>query len=352
MRHQSSHIGERKGGFIPRLIFWELTQRCNLRCRHCRASAGGEEPIGLPLGKIISIIDDIASSGFRPLLVLTGGEPLERPDLFDIAKYARSAGFPLALASNGTMIDSKTADLIKESGFRRVSISLDGAVESTHDDFRGLPGSFKAALAGMEHVRRAGVEVQINFTVHRKNASELERMADLARSVGAAALHIFMLVPVGCGMDLGEDVRLSPAEYEEVLERFYELTVACRDLELRATCAPHFMRILRKHGVKLPPGARGCLAGTGVCFISHDAKVRPCGYFAADAGDLLKQSFKDIWDNSSLFRDLRDVSLLKGKCGRCEFASVCMGCRARALGTTGDYLDEEPTCLYEPKKRG
>ena len=390
-------------GFKPRLVFWEVTKGCNLRCIHCRATATElMSPDDLPTAKALDIIRQIA--GFAtPILVLSGGEPLYRPDIFELAEYGNSLGLRVALATNGTLVTRDVAERIKRSGIKRVSISLDGSDAATHDSFRGIPGAFDAAVYGMRNLQDVGVSVQINTTIARHNAHQLPGVLDLARRLGADALHTFLLVPVGCGVDIAEEQMVPPDEYERMLNWFYDQSLT-GDIELKATCAPHYFRVARQRraaarragkvvpatpiahhppghigptemtmpgstGVSLKPGGggptghtghpgghpgdmnamtKGCLAGTGVCFISHEGEVFPCGYLPALAGDLRKQSFADIWNNSVVFNELRDDDNLKGKCGCCEFRHVCMGCRARAFAATGDILAEEPFCVYEP----
>jgi len=386
----------------PRLIFWELTKGCNLRCIHCRASATElSSPSDLSTQAATDIIDEIAAVS-TPILVLSGGEPLFRSDIFQLARYGTDKGLRVALATNGTLVTKHVARMIVDSGVRRVAISLDGADAVTHDTFRGIPGAFDAAIAGFRNLKNLGMSVQINTTVARHNAHQLPQVLDLARSLGADALHTFLLVPVGCGVDIAAEQMVPPEEYERMLNWFYDRSLE-GGIELKATCAPHYFRVVRQRrvaerrsaaaaaqaaghttpaspsigptemampgstGIELKPqgighavghpGAhpsdmnamtKGCLAGTAVCFISHQGEVYPCGYLPALAGDLRKQSFADIWENSFVFHQLRDTNNLKGKCGCCEFRNICMGCRARAYAATGDYLDEEPFCVYQP----
>ncbi len=384
--------------YKPRLIFWEVTKGCNLRCIHCRATATElMSPRDLPTGKALNIISQIADFG-NPILVLSGGEPLYRQDIFELAEYATSRGLRTALATNGTMVTKDIAEKIKNSGIKRVSISLDGADAITHDTFRGIPGAFEAAIYGMKNLQQLGVSVQINTTIARHNAHQLPDVLTLARNLGADALHTFLLVPVGCGVDIAAEQMVPPEEYEQMLNWFYDQSLT-GDIELKATCAPHYFRVLRQRraadrmagknqaapvvsqpheigptdmtmpgstGINLRPSGgppvghtghpggdmsamtKGCLAGTGVCFISHEGEVFPCGYLPAIAGDLRKQSFAEIWNESVVFGMLRDDDNLKGKCGCCEFRHVCMGCRARAFAATGDFLAEEPFCVYQP----
>ncbi len=350
------HPSHRDSYPAPRLVFWELTSRCNLDCLHCRAGGPHDaEPGVLNTEQILKTIDDIEQVG-KPILVLTGGEPLLRKDLFDIIPYAVQKGFRIALASNGVLINKKMAIKIKEASVARVSLSIDGASAQTHDSFRGLPGSFKGAMDGFENLKSAGIPVQLNTTITKANINELPEIMHLAENMGAVALHIFLLVPVGCGMEISESMMISPQQYEETLEWFYHRSKEV-SMELKATCAPHYYRILHQHeGKSAFKGkhgfhaiTKGCLAGSGVCFISHQGDVQPCGYLPVKAGNVLEKPFREIWNNSLLFKQLRDVTLLKGKCGICEYRGLCLGCRARAFGVTGDYLDEEPFCIYEPK---
>ena len=385
----------------PRLIFWEVTKGCNLRCIHCRATATElSSPLDLPTTNALNVIEQVSQYAL-PILVLSGGEPLFRADIFDLARYATERGLRVALATNGTLVSKEVARNIVDAGVRRVSISLDGSNASTHDAFRGIPGAFDAALGGFRNLKELGMSLQINMTIARHNAHELPAVLELAKSLGADALHTFLLVPVGCGVDIAESQMLPADEYEKILNWFYDRAQE-GGIELKATCAPHYFRVMRQRraaerraasgmpaGLSAPdkaacanaigptemttpgstgmalhphgkPGAsghpdgmhamtKGCLAGSGVCFISHQGEVYPCGYLPVLAGDLRKQSFVEIWENSTVFQQLRDTGNLKGKCGRCEFRNICLGCRARAFAATGDFLDEEPFCVYQPR---
>jgi AdoMet-dependent heme synthase len=359
----------------PRLIFWETTAGCNLRCIHCRRITIADQltPQDLTTAEAFKLVDQITAAG-KPVFVLSGGEPLFRPDIFDIARYASEAGLPVALATNGTLIDASVAERVKASGVKRVSISFDGPDAATHDAFRGLPGAFEAAIRGFKALQAAGLPVQINTTVAKHNESQLEAMRILAKDLGAVALHLFLLVPVGCGLQISEEQQISAQQYERVLNWLYDVEQAEPDLQLKATCAPHYFRVMRqrraqdrRNGVEreLPASherqvhghsqmhaaTKGCLAGTGVCFISHRGEVFPCGYLPVEAGNVRRENFGDIWQNSALFTELRNPELLGGKCGVCQFQTLCSGCRARAYGMTGDYLGEEPFCAYQPETR-
>ncbi len=343
-----------------RLVFWELTARCNLKCQHCRAEAQDDFVAGeLTTDEIISVARDIRKTA-DPIMILTGGEPLVRADFFDIVDECTSLFSRVAVATNGTLVDDAMAKRIVDSGVQRVSISLDGSNAKTHDAFRGLPGSFDNALRGFDAFRRAGESVQINVTVTNHNDAELEDLLNLCIERGADAFHVFMLVPVGCGAEIDESVRLSPERFEEVLRWLFDKSLELRGkVHVKATCAPQYYRIMREisreRGIELPKGphgmnavTRGCLAGSAVCFISRTGDVQPCGYLPVVAGNVREKTLGDIWQDAEVFAALRDPSNLHGKCGACGYRKVCEGCRARAYASTGDYLDEEPDCAYQP----
>ena len=355
----------------PHIMAWEITRSCNLACAHCRASAlCGPYPGELTTQECFRVVDEITQIG-RPIVILTGGEPLMRPDVFEVAEYAMSKGLRAVMSPNGTLITDEVAQKMKAIGIPRISVSLDFPTAELHDKFRGQPGAFEGALRGIQAALRNGVEVQVNTTITKLNAQYLDEMLKAAIDVGAVAFFPFMLVPTGRGKEL-EAEELSPADYEETLNWIYERQKELGDkIFFKPTDAPHYWRVLRQRnkiaraeGEGLPhPHAtahprstggmqamtRGCLAGSGFFFISHVGRVQGCGYLDVDAGNVKEQSLVDIWNNSKVFRDLRDLSLLKGKCGICEYQNVCGGCRARAYEATGDYLQAEPYCIYEPK---
>ncbi len=359
-----------------RLLFWETTKACNLHCQHCRAiPEAGLGPNELTTQEAFGLIDRIAEVA-KPVLILSGGEPLYRPDIFDIGAKGLAAGFRMALATNGTLVTKAVARRIHDTGFSRVAISLDGAATATHDRFRGLPGSHAKALEGIRNLREQGVSVQINSTVAKHNVHELPDLLKLALAETADALHIFMLVPVGCGLEIADREMLPADEYERVLHWFYDESKNV-PIDLKATCAPHYFRVRaqrivdeRAHGdrstpfiahgtrAKAAPGlhggqqlsamTRGCLAGSAVCFVSNVGDVFPCGYLPVSAGSIRQTPFPEIWKGSPVFQALRDPEALTGKCGICRYEAICSGCRARAYAASGDYLAEEPFCTYDP----
>ena len=340
-----------------RMVAWELTRSCNLACRHCRASAErGPYPGELSTQEVLRVMDEIASFS-QPVIILTGGEPLLRPDIFDLAKQGTQRGFRVVMATNGTLFTEKIVQKTKESGIQRVSISLDGPDAESHDAFRMVKGSFEGSLHGIELLKKGGIEFQINTTVTQVNLHLLPDILRLAVTLGAVAHHLFLLVPTGRGKEL-QNQEISPLDYEKTLHWLYEQ----RDqvsLQLKATCAPHYYRILRQRakqeGKKIAPKevgldamTRGCLGGISFCFISHVGQVQPCGYLELNCGNVRERPFNQIWAQSEIFKNLRNTDGYQGKCGRCEFRKVCGGCRARAYETSGDYMAEEPYCIYEP----
>jgi len=351
----------RAGEHVPRLIFWELTSACNLKCIHCRARPTEQaSPEELTTAEGKCLIDRIVSFA-DPVLVLSGGEPLVRPDVFEISAYAASKGLRTALATNGTLITPEAARRIKDSGIRRVSVSIDGAAAASHDEFRQIPGAFDEAWQGTENLKAVGVPFQINTTVTRHNVKEVPDILNLAVERGAVALHVFLLVPTGCGKEIADQEMIDPQEYERVLNWLYDRSKDTK-IGLKATCAPHYFRIIRQRakeeGIRIAPEThgfeamtKGCLAGSGVCFVSRAGEVYPCGYLPVSAGNIRRQHLREIWDNAEVFKVLRDENNLRGKCGYCEFRRICMGCRARAYASTGNYLDPEPYCVYEPRRR-
>ncbi|HUU32085.1 MAG TPA: radical SAM protein, partial [Phycisphaerae bacterium] len=286
----------------------------------------------------------------KPTIILTGGEPLERKDIFDLARHARSLGLGVVLASCGLPINDETARAAAEAGIEAISISLDGATAASHDAFRGAAGAFEAARRGIEAVKRAGIPFQINTTVARHNAAELPDILEMAARLGASTFNPFLLVPTGRGRALA-DQELSAEEYERTLRWLADETVR-QTLHIRVTCAPHYQRIRKNRSAAGEPEERGgCLGGKAFAFVSHRGIVQICGFLDVACGDLRKANFdfRRIWETSEVFQAVRDVDGYGGKCGRCEYRAACGGCRARAYAVTGDWLAEEPFCAYRPQ---
>jgi len=342
-----------------RLVAWEVTRRCNLNCVHCRAaSTRGPYPGELGTEKCLGILDQIRSVG-EPIVILTGGEPLLRDDIFDLAEHGTRAGLRMVMATNGSLLTLDIINRMKSSGIKRVSVSIDGADERQHDGFRMVSGAFNKSMEGIRLLKEANVDFQINTTVTRHNVNNIKEIFEMSVALGAVAHHLFLLVPTGRAKEM-VDQEIDANEYETLLHWFYSM----RDqvpLHLKVTCAPHYYRVLRQEArVKgeqvnfqtygLDAMTRGCLGGTAFCFISYEGVVQPCGYLELNSGDLRVSTFDSVWQHSEEFKQLRDFSSYKGKCGSCEYLRNCGGCRARAFESTGDFLAEEPLCAYQTAK--
>ncbi len=346
----------------PRIISWNITLRCPLKCSHCYVDAGDKEADGvLSTSEAFSVIDQVRATG-TPVMVLSGGEPLLRGDVYDIARYGMEQGLRMVMGTSGYLIDGNTAPKLRESGIRAVAISLDSEDPAVHDAFRGLDGVWDRAVAAIGHCHDAGISVQINMSVMRSAISDVVDMIDLGTSLGVRDYQLFFPVPTGRARQIE---RRSPEEYEEMIRQIL-IRYRDSDLNIRPTCAPQFRRIADELGMKNPAWGRGCLAGITYCRIFANGDVTPCPYLPVSAGNVQATSFSEIWNNSPLFTALRDPSRLTGKCGRCGYNAVCGGCRARAyrreeaasplwcdgLATPepagGGCCGEDPWCPYEP----
>jgi len=348
--------------FTPKWIAWEITRRCNLRCVHCRSSSEMEiqgHP-DFPLEEAYRLIDDIVSYA-TPVVVLSGGEPLTRKDVFEIARYGTDKGLRMCLATNGTLVTDAICEEIKQSGIRIVSLSLDGADDKVHDDFRSQKGAFAGTINAARLFKKHGIEFIINSSFTKRNQEQIPQVYQLAKELGATAWYMFMIVPTGRGEEIMNEL-ISKEDYDKILDWHYDMEKEEDLLLVRPTCAPHYYRVqlqrAKEEGEKVKRrtlkfstgGSKGCLAGQLICLIDVDGNVLPCSYFNLPAGNVREKPFKEIWENSGLFKDLRDFKKYKGRCGSCEFVNVCGGCRARAYSVYGDYLEEEPFCSYRPKR--
>jgi AdoMet-dependent heme synthase len=345
--------------FEPKWIAWEITRRCNLKCVHCRSSS--ELTANAPdfsLDKATAVIDDIASYA-NPVMVLSGGEPLLHKEVFNIASYGTGKGLRMCLATNGTLVTDTICERIKETGIKIVSLSLDGAKAATHDDFRNQRGAFDGTMKAIRLFNKHGIPFLVNSSFTLRNRAEIPEIFKLVKSLGATAWYMFMIVPTGRGEKIMEEL-IPEKIYDEILEWHYQVEKEETELLMRPTCAPHYYRIVRQKATKdgnsfkqrnlkfSTGGSKGCLAGQLICLINVEGDVLPCSYFSKAAGNIFSSSFKNIWEKSKLFVELRNFKGYKGKCGRCEYLQVCGGCRARAYAMTGDYLAQEPFCNHEP----
>ena len=339
------------------VLAWETTRRCPLKCQHCRGAARNVPYSGeLTTEEGKRLLASIATRA-TPILIFTGGEPMAREDIYELARTATDLGLRAVMSPCGPLLTPETVQRLRESGIKRISISLDGATAATHDAFRGVPGIFDDALRGLGHAIAGGMEFQINCTVTKLNVGELPQIAELAQKLGAATLDFFFLVPTGRGSEL-RSVEISPQEYEAALE-WIARAAAKSPMRIKTTCAPHYVRVARRVWKEtgapptrpgMPPPANGCMAARGFVFVSHIGELQPCGFFDRPCGNLRDHDmdFWKIYDTSTIFRDLRAPDDYHGKCGACEYRFSCGGCRARALAETGDYLDPEPGCAYVP----
>lgn len=342
----------------PRLLALELTHRCRFNCRHCRADAGAEARAEeMTTDQWMRILDGIAAYE-KCVIILTGGEPLEREDIFDLIRHGRSLGLRVVMATCGYSIDDQSVKALQEAGVMALSFSLDGAEARTHDAFRRTPGAFDTVTKAAEAARLAGVRFQINTTITRSNLAEIPQIAELARRLGAYCWNPFVLVPTGRGEAMADEL-LEPRQYAELLADL--LTIKMQSpIELRVTCGPQYARLHREtesHRPETevrPPASmspNGCMGGRGFGFISHRGDVQTCGFLDISAGNLVDSGydFAKVWDGSTFLDEIRDVSSYKDNCGRCAYVRVCGGCRARAHAVTGDYLAGDPICWYEPR---
>jgi AdoMet-dependent heme synthase len=347
--------------FIPLVVSWNLTRKCNLKCSHCYINATQNElKDELTTEESKQLIDQIAQVS-RPLLILSGGEPLLRKDVYELIRYGTEKGLRMGLGSNGCLIDAKVARDLKEAGIKTVSISLDSHVAAQHDEFRGVAGSWEKALNAIKVLRENDVLVQVNTTLTQQNYSQIDEIMTLAEQVGVENFHLFFLVPTGRGAKMAD---ISPAMYEDMIKSTFAKTHK-HQLNVRPSCAPQFMRIAKDMGIDMRQWIRGCIAGFYYCRIYPNGDVTPCPYLPVKLGNIREKTFKEIWFNSPIFKALRNPNSLKGKCGACDYKTLCGGCRARAYGLSsdfidycgdlheptelkGDYLKEDPWCVYQP----
>ena len=338
----------------PYLVALNLTKRCNLKCNHCyldatTKAAGGDDE--LTTDECFRLIDQIAEVNRGCLLVITGGEPLVRPDILDIARYAVKLGFMVVFGTNGMLIDDRMAKQLVEIGVMGVGISIDSLDPQKHNAFRGVPGAWEAAVAGIEASKRNELQFQVHFSAQPMNYQELPAVVEWAHGLGARVLNVFFMVCTGRGEELTD---ITPAQYEEVLG----FLVKCQDdyqgMLIRARCAPHFKRLAYEKDPNSPITKAtgymggGCLAGTNYARVTPNGELTPCPYMPLSAGNIRENSFVDLWEKSDIFNSFR-YPQLKGKCGDCEYSEICGGCRARPYVDHGDWLDEDQWCLYTPK---
>jgi AdoMet-dependent heme synthase len=346
----------------PFTIAWELTRSCAYACAHCRADAQPKRHPGeLTTAEGLDLVDRLAGFGTRPILVLTGGDPLMRRDVFELAAHANERGLRVSLTPTATALVTRTRmRAAAAAGIRRVAFSVDAADADLHDRFRGFAGSFERTIRGMRNASAEGLALQVNTTVCGLNVHALEALVPQLEAWGVVQWSVFFLVPTGRGATLP---MISAAEHERVLGWLHELSDTA-PFDIKATAAPQYRRIAaQRGGARSRAGAgyrfadgldrpvRGVNDGRGFMFISHLGDVMPSGFLPLSAGNVRDADPVDIYRDAPLFRALRDPDALHGKCGRCEFRELCGGSRARAWATTGDVLADDPACPYVPQAR-
>lgn len=354
----------------PFLVIWEMTQACDLVCRHCRASAMPERcPDELTTTEGFELLEKIQAMG-TPVVVLSGGDPLKRLDLLELIRYGTSIGLRMATIPAATArITPELLDDLKRAGLAQIAFSLDGSTEALHDGFRQVPGTYRTTLQAIEWAKQVGIPVQINTTYSWLNLSNADAMMDLVGQLGIVFWEVFVLVPMGRGKELES---IAAEECEHLLTKLYYYSTRSRFL-IKVTEAPHYRRVVMQHravsphtelvdaGSAIPAQlaggmkpaqafgrkAKGINAGKGFCFVSHTGEVFPSGFLPISAGNVRSSSLASLYRESELFRSLRDSQNLKGRCGRCEFRDICGGSRSRAYALTGDMMAEDPACVYE-----
>jgi radical SAM protein len=345
----------------PMLVIWEATQACDLACVHCRASAQSERSASeLTTEQGYRLLDEIRSFG-EPLMVFTGGDPLKRPDLFDLIRHSVKIGLRTNVTPSATPLLTREAiDKFKEAGVSRMAISVDGHDAASHDDFRGVPGTFDRAMLALGHARDIGLDTQFQTTVTRRNMEHLPEIAAIVKEMRSKMWSLFFLIVTGRALE-NDDLRAE--EYEGVFNFMYELSKTA-PFGIKTTEAMHYrryvaQRIKAEHGVTENENAKGVAwrtagvsDGKGFVFVSHQGEIFPSGFLPVTGGNVLSDSLTDVYRNSELFKTLRDPSQREGKCGICEYQKVCGGSRSRAYALTGDFLAEDPRCIYQPSSAG
>ncbi|HSJ32224.1 MAG TPA: TIGR04053 family radical SAM/SPASM domain-containing protein [Longimicrobiales bacterium] len=355
----------------PFLVIWEVTRACDLACKHCRAEAvTNRNPLELSTEQGMRLMDDVRRFG-RPLFVLTGGDPLKRPDVVELVEYGASIGLRMAMTPSGTpLMTEPVLRSLKAAGLSRLAVSLDGSSAAIHDAFRGVDGSFAWTIRMLEVAREIGLTTQVNTTVSMHNLDDFDALCELMVRLGITLWSVFFLVPTGRAK--ADDVA-SAEQFESVFHRMYDLSQTA-PFDIKSTAGPQYRRVILQRqvaerragdrtgapvpltagvGFSLADGvgrAKGVNDGDGFVFVSHTGAIYPSGFLPLAAGNVRRDDIVEVYRSSPLFRELRDRSRLKGKCGVCEYRDVCGGSRARAYAATGDYMESEPFCAHVPAR--
>lgn len=328
----------------PYIVSWNLTKRCNLLCPHCYldcASDNGEPELSRKEANFV--MDGLSCLNSRLMLVLSGGEPLLREDIFEIVEYASKEGFITVLGSNGTLLTGENIRMLRDAGLKGIGVSIDSPRPSYHDSFRGLEGAWELSVNALIQAREEGIETQIDVSLTDANCGDVEDFVEFGAEMGARAVNFFFLVCTGRAMKTD----ISTSSYETALRRIARISSGERRLMVRARCAPHIYRILYEGGVSIPGGTRGCLAGRHYMRIDPAGNVTPCPYMSVTVGNIREQSLTAIWEESPYLKALREGKY-GGRCGLCEYAEICGGCRARAMAEKGSFMEEDSLCSYVP----
>lgn len=329
------------------IVSWNVTNQCNMYCKHCYRDAGKKQDEELTTEQGKELLTEIAKSGFK-IVIFSGGEPLMRPDIYELVEYAVKLKLRPVFGTNGILIDRETAVKLKKAGAMAMGISLDSLDKTKHDDFREYKEGWEKAVEGMKNCREVGLPFQIHTTVLNWNQNEILDITDFAVEMGAKGHHIFFMVPTGRALNIEEET-LRTVEYEEliisIMKKQQEVSI-----ELKPTCAPQFMRIAKEIGVDVRY-SKGCLAGLSYCIISPVGEVQPCAYIKLSAGNVKDTPFSKIWETSPIFKELRTGDY-EGSCGSCSYNTICGGCRARAaIYNNGDLMAAEPWCSVGAKRK-
>jgi radical SAM protein len=341
----------------PMLVIWEVTQACDLACVHCRASAQSERnPKELTTEQGYRLLDQIKSFG-DPLMVFTGGDPLKRPDLYDLIRYSVKIGLRTNVTPSATpLLTPEAIDQFKASGVSRMAISVDGHDAASHDEFRGIPGTFDRAMAALRHARDIGLDTQFQTTVTRRNMDHLPEIAEIVKEMRSKMWSLFFLIVTGRAL---ENDDLAAPEYEQVFKFMYDLSKTT-PFGIKTTEAMHYRRYVAQR-MKAEHGDRsnsarevtwrtaGVSDGKGFVFVSHQGEIYPSGFLPIRGGNVLEEELTDVYRNSELFKTLRDTGAREGKCGVCEYQKICGGSRSRAYALTGDFMGSDPRCVYQPQ---
>ena len=349
-------ITPEKMDFRAYSISWNLTKRCNLNCDHCYLDAnfrGGFRTDELSTDECRRVIDQIAEVNPNAFLILTGGEPLLRPDIYDLIRHAAEKKFMVVLGTNGTLINKNNAEKIKTAGAHGVGISIDSMDASKHNTFRGVPFAWERSMEAFDVLNEVGVDFLVQMSVSDMNYREIPDVVAFAEKAGAIAFNLYFLICTGRGQG---NTDISNAAYEEALKLLYEQQMNYKGrLMINSKCAPQYKRVVYENdpdSVYTRTYSGGCPAGTHYSRISPEGNLTPCPFIEETVGNLKTSSFKDLWQNAPLMVQLRNRKQLEGRCGTCEFSAMCSGCRARAFAETGNYMAQDPSCDYEPGKHG